>query len=94
MPDHDTPSLPVGRLPPEILARLLDAAPLDDPRVLAGPGGGLDCAVIDLGEQLLVCKFESSPDSKGAKQWSAPSLRGRDQPESSPTDGDLRDGCG
>ena len=58
MRDRDTPSLPVGKLPPEILARLLAAAPVDDPRVLLGPGVGLDCAVIDLGEKLLVCKSD------------------------------------
>jgi hydrogenase maturation factor len=58
MRDRDTPSLPVGKLPPEVLARLLAAAPVDDPRVLVGPGVGLDCAVIDLGEQLLVCKSD------------------------------------
>jgi len=58
MRDRDTPSLPVGKLPPRMLARLLAAAPLDDPRVLLGPGVGLDCAVIDLGEQLLVCKSD------------------------------------
>jgi hydrogenase expression/formation protein HypE len=58
MRDRDTPSLPVGKLPRQMLARLLDAAPLDDPRVLVGPGVGLDCAVIDLGEQLLVCKSD------------------------------------
>jgi hydrogenase maturation factor len=58
MRHRDTPSLPVGKLPPEMLARLLVAAPLDDPRVLVGPGVGLDCAVIDLGEQLLVCKSD------------------------------------
>jgi len=58
MRHRDTPSLPVGKLPPEMLARLLVAAPLDDPRVLVGPGVGLDCAVIDLDEQLLVCKSD------------------------------------
>jgi hydrogenase maturation factor len=31
---------------------------MNDPRVLVGPGVGLDCAVIDLGEQLLVCKAD------------------------------------
>jgi hydrogenase expression/formation protein HypE len=58
MRDRDTPSLPVGKLPPQMLARLLAAAPVDDPRVLLGPGVGLDCAVIDLGGQLLVCKSD------------------------------------
>jgi hydrogenase maturation factor len=58
MRNGDTPSLPVGKLPPELLARLLAAAPVADPRVLVGPGVGLDCAVIDLGERLLVCKSD------------------------------------
>jgi len=58
MRDRDTSSLPVGKLPPEILARLLASAPVEDPRLLVGPGVGLDCAVIDLGEQLLVCKSD------------------------------------
>jgi hydrogenase maturation factor len=58
MRDRDAPSLPVGKLPPEMLARLLATAPVADPRVLVGPGVGLDCAVIDLGEQLLVCKSD------------------------------------
>lgn len=52
-------SLPLGKLPVELLARLLSQAPVKDPRVLYGPGIGLDCAVIDLGERLLV--FKSDP---------------------------------
>jgi hydrogenase expression/formation protein HypE len=51
--------LPLGKLPPELLARLLAKAPVSDPRVLLGPGIGLDCAVIDLGTQVLV--FKSDP---------------------------------
>jgi hydrogenase expression/formation protein HypE len=58
MRDRNTPSLPVGKLPPQMLARLLAAAPAGDARVLVGPGVGLDCAVIDLGGQLLVCKSD------------------------------------
>jgi hydrogenase expression/formation protein HypE len=58
MRDRDTPLLPVGKLPPQMLERLLAAAPVDDPRVLLGPGVSLDCAVIDLGGQLLVCKSD------------------------------------
>ncbi len=58
MRDRDTPPLPVGKLPPQMLQRLLAAAPVDDPRVLLGPGVGLDCAVIDLGGKLLVCKSD------------------------------------
>jgi hydrogenase maturation factor len=58
MRDRDIPSLPVGKLPPQMLERLLAAAPVNDPRVLPGPGVGLDCALIDLGGQLLVCKSD------------------------------------
>ena len=54
-----TDPLPLGKLPVELLARLLARAPVQDPRVLYGPGIGLDCAVIDLGERLLV--FKSDP---------------------------------
>jgi len=35
---------------------LLAAAPISDERVLLGPQIGVDCAVIDLGERLLVLK--------------------------------------
>ncbi len=51
--------LPVGKLPPDLLARLMARAPVADPRVRVGPGPGLDCAVVDLGDRLLV--FKSDP---------------------------------
>jgi hydrogenase expression/formation protein HypE len=51
--------LPLGKLPVELLTQLLAQAPIKDPRVLFGPGVGLDCAVIDLGERVLV--FKSDP---------------------------------
>jgi hydrogenase expression/formation protein HypE len=51
--------LPVGKLPPELLARLIARAPVNDPRVRVRPGIGLDCAVVDLGDRLLV--FKSDP---------------------------------
>lgn len=50
---------PLGKLPYDFLAKLLSQAPVTDPRVLIGPGSGLDCAVIDLGERYLV--FKSDP---------------------------------
>lgn len=52
-------TLPVGKLPAELLARLLAAAPTHDPRLLVGPGIGMDCAVIDASPELLV--FKSDP---------------------------------
>lgn len=51
--------LPVGKLSPELLAHLLASAPVQDERLLLGPGVGLDCAVVDLGPTLLV--FKSDP---------------------------------
>ena len=51
--------LPLGKLPPDRLAQLLNRVAFDDPAVLLGPGVGRDCAVIDLGgEQLLVAKSD------------------------------------
>lgn len=50
--------LPLGKLPYDLLARLLAKAPIKDPRVLYGPRIGLDCAVIDLGQNVLVFKTD------------------------------------
>jgi len=52
-------TLGVGKVPSDVLEKLLARAPVDDPRVLLGPGIGLDCAVVDAGENLLV--FKSDP---------------------------------
>ncbi len=53
------PPIPTGKLPPEHLTKILARAPVFDPRVLFGPGIGLDCAVVDLGGTCLV--FKSDP---------------------------------
>jgi hydrogenase expression/formation protein HypE len=50
--------LPLGKLPPELLSRILSRVPTLDKRVLLGPGLGLDCAVLDFGETLLVIKSD------------------------------------
>jgi hydrogenase maturation factor len=52
------PNLPVGKLPADLLARLLAQAPSDDPRLVLKPGTGLDCAVVDMGATLLVLKSD------------------------------------
>ena len=50
---------PIGKLPPELLKKILAQNPINDERVLVGPGVGLDCAVIDVGTpNLLVVKSE------------------------------------
>lgn len=50
--------LPLGKLPPQLLARLLARAPLDDPSVIIGPGIGMDCAVVEHGDEYLVLKSD------------------------------------
>lgn len=52
-------TLPVGKLPPEILAKLLGRLTPRDARVVIGPGLELDCSVVRGGQQLLV--FKSDP---------------------------------
>ncbi len=51
-------TLPLGKIPAEMLRRILERAPVSDPRVRLGPGIGLDCAVLDLGDRLLVLKSD------------------------------------
>src|SRR3989304_1760872 len=50
--------LAVGKLPPELLSTIISRMPINDPRVLLGPGVGLDCAVINPGERLAVYKSD------------------------------------
>ncbi|UCG23314.1 MAG: AIR synthase family protein [Chloroflexota bacterium] len=50
--------IPVGKLPPDLLAELLADTPIEDDSVVLGPGPGLDCAVLDLGETMLVLKSD------------------------------------
>ncbi len=50
--------LPVGKLPPELLARLLSENPSHDRRVRLASGVGLDCAVVEPGKDLLVFKTD------------------------------------
>ena len=51
-------TLPAGKLPQEILDRLLKRFSCDDPRVVLGPQVGEDAAVIDMGDRLLVAKTD------------------------------------
>ena len=47
-----------GKLPPELLAELLTDVGAQDPRVVVGPTVGEDCAVVDMGDRLLVAKSD------------------------------------
>jgi hydrogenase expression/formation protein HypE len=63
--------LPLGKLPPDLLARVLSKTPLFDERVLHGPGIGMDCAVVDAGKNLLVFKSEPITFVTNAIGWYA-----------------------
>ena len=47
-----------GKLPLDLLSKLLDGIPQDDPRVVVGPKAGEDAALIDLGDRYLVAKTD------------------------------------
>ena len=50
--------LRAGKLPPELLGRLLDGVPQTDPRVVLGPRVGEDAALIDMGGRYLAAKTD------------------------------------
>ena len=52
------PTLPVGKIPQELLAKLIASVPALGDRVVLGPGIGLDCAVLEFGDACLVLKTE------------------------------------
>jgi len=55
--DHSI-ALPAGKLPNELLGRLLDRYTFATDRVVLGPGIGRDAAVIDMGDRYLVAKTD------------------------------------
>src|SRR3569623_2497341 len=50
--------LPAGKLPVDLLRRLLTRRPAIDPRVIVGPQVGVDVAVIEMGDRYLVAKTD------------------------------------
>jgi hydrogenase expression/formation protein HypE len=71
-------NLPVGKLPPELLKQLLAQIPIKDPRIVLGPGIGLDCAVLDLGTTLLVLKSDPITFSTDEIGWYAVQINAND----------------
>ena len=70
--------LPIGKLPVEFLGDLLDKIPITDPRVILGPGVGLDCTVIDLGSSLLVLKTDPITFTSKNIGWYAVNINAND----------------
>ena len=74
-------TLPLGKLPPELLVRFLslDAPPTPAAgRVVVGPGLGLDCAVLDLGDRYLVCKTDPITFAADEIGWYAVQINAND----------------
>ncbi len=70
--------LPLGKLPVEILSRMIARAPVDDERVILGPGVGLDCAVLDLGCSMLVIKSDPITFATDEIGWYAVQINAND----------------
>ncbi len=68
----------VGKLPMEVLARLLSGMAQADPRVLQGPGIGADAAVIDMGDRLLIAKADPVTFATDRIGWYAVQVNAND----------------
>jgi len=72
-------TLPLGKLPPDRLAQLLQQIAGRDPAVLLGPGVGRDCAVIDFpGDQLLIAKSDPITFATDEIGWYAVQVNAND----------------
>jgi len=69
---------PLGKLPADVLARLLSRIAPTDPRVIVGPGIGLDAAVIDMGDKLLVVKSDPVTFATDSIGWYAVQVNAND----------------
>ncbi|MBM3474122.1 MAG: hydrogenase expression protein [Armatimonadetes bacterium] len=73
-----TDPLPVGKLTPEFLARLLGEGARPDPRVILGPGIGRDVAVLDFGDRALVVKSDPVTFATDELGWYAVNVNAND----------------
>ncbi len=67
-----------GKLPVDLLARLLSGTAQPDPRVLQGPGVGADAAVIDVGGRLLIAKADPVTFATDRIGWYAVQVNAND----------------
>ena len=65
------PSLPVGKLPAELLQRLFAKYVPADPRVIVGPQVGEDAAVLDMGDRYLVATTDPITFATDEMGWYA-----------------------
>jgi hydrogenase maturation factor len=71
-------SLLTGKLPAELLERLLAGVVRRDPRVLLGPALGEDAALIDLGDRILVAKADPVTFASDRIGWYAVHVNAND----------------
>jgi hydrogenase expression/formation protein HypE len=69
---------PLGKLPPEHLARLLARHAPSDPRVVLGPGIGRDAAVIDFGDRYVIAKTDPITFASDEIGWYAVHVNAND----------------
>jgi hydrogenase expression/formation protein HypE len=69
---------PVGKLPSEVLGRLLDQYRLEDERVVLGARIGEDAAVLDMGERYLVAKTDPITFATDQIGWYAVNVNAND----------------
>lgn len=70
--------LPVGKLPLDLLKKILPQEADLDSRVLLGPGIGLDCAVLEFGSELLVLKSDPITFATDDIGWYAVQINAND----------------
>ncbi len=69
--------LPIGKIPVQLLERILPKGNTD-PRLLLGPGIGIDCAVVDFGDRLLAIKSDPITFVSEAVGWYAVQVNAND----------------
>ncbi len=74
----DDLALPSGKLPPELLDRLLQRFAPHDPRLIVGPQMGVDAAVIDFGQVYLVAKTDPITFATDEIGWYAVNVNAND----------------
>lgn len=67
-----------GKLPPDLLAKLLARLPSSDPRVLVGPRVGEDAAALDLGDRVLVMAMDPITFATDLIGWYAVQVNAND----------------
>ena len=70
----------VGKLPADVLERLLKETGTSDPRVLLGPRVGADAAVIDMGDTVLVAKSDPVTFAADRIGWYAVQVNANAEP--------------